>query len=103
MREADARIAAAARTRTAAEVRDVWQRLASSRENIALYRDRLLPLAEAAVANARSALTTSPSALPDLVAAEKNLRLIRTTLADHLADTYRLAALLATLAGADLT
>ncbi len=100
-REAATLDAAALRTRTAADVREMWQRLVTSRENVELYRDRLLPLARSAVENTRSALVSGQSNLFDLVSAEKNLRAAQTSLANNLADYHRAAALLETLTGAD--
>ena len=102
-REAATLDAAALRSRTAAEVRDAWQRFETARENVTLYRDRLLPLAHAAVASVRSGLATGRSSLPDLVTAEKNLRTAQVSLAANLADCHRAAALLDTLTGSDFT
>jgi cobalt-zinc-cadmium efflux system outer membrane protein len=93
--------AAALRTRTAAEIRDAWQRLQTARENLVLYREHLLPLAARAVEGSRASLIASPSGLLDLVGAEKNLRTAQAALAAHLADYHRAAALLETLAGSD--
>ena len=98
-REAAELDAAALRTRTAAEVRDMWQRLDTARRSADLYRDRLLPLVRSSADNARAGLLTGKTSVADLIAAQRALVDLQATLAANLADSHRYAAMLATLAG----
>ncbi len=99
-REAATLDAATVRAQTAAEVREMWQRLDTARRNAELYRDRLLPLARSASDNARSGLVTGKTSLADLISAQRLLVDTQTTLAANLSDSHRYTALLAALAGA---
>ncbi|MSU25065.1 MAG: hypothetical protein EXS32_14755 [Opitutus sp.] len=92
--------AAVLRSKTAAEVRDMWQRLDTARRNADLYRDRLLPLSRQAADQARAGLLTGKASVTDLVTAQRALVDVQTNLASHLADSHRYAAMLQTLAGA---
>jgi outer membrane protein, heavy metal efflux system len=92
--------AAALRTKTAAEVREMWQRLDTARQNIALYRDRLLPLARQSADTIRQGLVTGRNTLTELIAAQRVLIDTQTTLAANVADFHRFAAMLETLTGA---
>jgi cobalt-zinc-cadmium efflux system outer membrane protein len=99
-REAATLDAAAVRANTAAEVRDMWQRLDTARRTSELYRDRLLPLARAASDNARAGLVTGKTSLADLIAAQRALVEAQTVLAANLSDSHRYSAMLVTLTGA---
>jgi len=57
-REAAELDAAALRTRTAGEIREMWTRRDTARRNVELYRDRLLPLARAGADSLRAGLVT---------------------------------------------
>lgn len=91
---------AALRTRTAAEVREVWQRRETAQRNVELYRDRLLPLARQSANTLRQGLVTGKNSLGELVGAQRALIDAQTTLTASLADFHRYHAMLATLAGA---
>lgn len=92
--------AAALRTRTAGEIREMWTRREIARRNVELYRDRLLPLARQGADSLRNGLVTGKNSLTELVAAQRALIDAQTTLAASLADLHRSTAMLATLAGA---
>ena len=98
-REAAELDAAVLRSKTTAEVREMWQRVDTARHNADLYRDRLLPLARAVADNARAGLLTGKTTVTDLVAAQRALVEAQNTLAANIADSHRYAAMLATLAG----
>lgn len=91
----------AMRTKTAAEVRDMWQRVDTARRNVSLYRDRLLPLAQQAAEATRQGVVTGKNSLFELVAAQRALVDAQTNLSAYLADYRRYAAMLATLTVAD--
>ena len=99
-REAAELDAAALRTRTAGEIREMWTRRETARRNVELYRDRLLPLARAGADSLRAGLVTGKNSLSELVAAQRALVDAEITLAANLADFHRYHAMLATLTGA---
>jgi outer membrane protein TolC len=99
-REAAELDAAALRTRTAGEIREMWTRRDTARRNVELYRDRLLPLARAGADALRAGLVTGKNSLAELVAAQRALVEAEITLAANLADFHRYHAMLATLTGA---
>jgi outer membrane protein, heavy metal efflux system len=98
-REAAELDAAALRTKTASEVREMWQRLDTARRNVELYRDRLLPLARQSTDALRQGLVTGKNTLLELVAAQRALIDAETTLAANQADLHRFSAMLMTLSG----
>lgn len=98
-REAAELDAASLRTRTAAEIREMWQRIDTARRTALLYRERLLPLAEQAADNVRQGLVTGTTSIADLVLAQRSLIEARTTYAATLADLQRFQAMLETLTG----
>jgi outer membrane protein, heavy metal efflux system len=99
-REAAEIDAGALRTKTAAEIRDTWQRLETARRNIELYRDKLLPLARQSADAVRQALINAGTSVSDLVTAQRTLVDAQTALAANLADFHRYRAVLEVLAGA---
>lgn len=92
--------AAALRTRTAGEIRDMWTRRDTARRNVELYRDRLLPLARSGSDTLRAGLVTGKNSLTELVAAQRALIDAQITLAANLSDFHRYNSMLATLTGA---
>lgn len=98
-REAAELDAATLRTKTAAEVRDMWQRIETARRTVELYRDRLLPLARQGADSVRQDLTSGKATLTELLAAQRNLIDAKTALAAGLADFHRYHAMLHVLAG----
>jgi outer membrane protein, heavy metal efflux system len=98
-REAAELDAAALRTKTAGEIRDMWQRLDTARRNVELYRDRLLPLARQSTDALRQGVVTGKNTLLELVAAQRALIDAETALAANRADVHRFSAMLTTLAG----
>jgi outer membrane protein TolC len=98
-REAAELDAAALRTKTAAEIRDMWQRIESARRNVELYRDRLLPLARQGADNVRQGLVTGTTSISDLIIAQRLLIDAQTALAANLTDFHRFRAMLETLTG----
>jgi len=92
--------AAALRTKTAGEVREMWTRRDTALRSVELYRDRLLPLARQGADSLRVGLVTNKNSLTELVAAQRTLIDAQTTLAAHLADFHRYNSMLATLTGA---
>ena len=99
-REAFTLDAAALRTKTAGEIREVWTRRDTANRTVALYRDRLLPLAHQSADSLRIGLVTGKNSLTELVIAQRALIDAQTTLAANLADFHRYNSLLATLTGA---
>jgi outer membrane protein TolC len=105
-READKRREAAEldaqvlRTKTAAEIRAMWQRAETAQRNIALYRDRLLPLARQGSDAVRQGLINGSSTISDLVTTQRSLVEIQTALAANLSDFHRYRAMLEVLTGA---
>ena len=99
-REAAELDAAALRTRTAGEIREMWTRRDTARRNVELYRDRLLPLARSGADTLRAGLVTGKNSLTELVTAQRALVDTQITLAANLADFHRYHAMLATLIGA---
>ena len=91
--------AAALRTKTAAEIRAMWQRIETARRNVELFRDRLLPLARQGADNARQGLVTGSTTVAELVIAQRSLIEAQTGLAASLADFHRFRAMLETLTG----
>jgi outer membrane protein TolC len=100
-REAATLDAAALRTRTAGEIREMWTRRETACRNVELYRDRLLPLARQSSDSLRLGLVAGKSSLTELVAAQRALIDTQATLAGYEADLLRAESLLATLAAAD--
>jgi outer membrane protein, heavy metal efflux system len=105
-READRRREAAEldagvlRTKTAAEIRDMWQRIETARRNVELYRDKLLPLARQGADAVRQGLATGTMTIADVVTAQRSLIEAQTALASNQADFHRYRALLELLTGA---
>jgi outer membrane protein TolC len=99
-REAAELDAAALRTKTAGEVREMWTRLATARRTLALYRDQLLPLARQSADNVRQAIVTGKATVRELVEAQRILVDTQTTLAASVSDFHRYQAMLALLTGA---
>ena len=99
-REAAEGDAATLRSKTVAEVREMWQRIETARRNIELFRDKLLPLARQASEATRSGLINGGVTIAELVVAQRSLVDTQTSLAANVADFYRYRAMLATLAGA---
>lgn len=98
-REAAELDAASLRTKTAAEVRDMWQRIETARRNVELYRDRLLPLARQGADTVRQGVVTGSTTIAELVMAQRSLIDVQTALAANLADFHRFHAMLETLTG----
>lgn len=98
-REAAELDAGALQTKTAAEIREMWQRIETARRNIALYRDRLLPLARQGADAVRQGLINGTSNIAELVTAQRSLIDVQTALASNLADFHRYRAMLEVLAG----
>jgi cobalt-zinc-cadmium efflux system outer membrane protein len=98
-REAAELDAATLRTKTAAEVRDMWQRIETARRNVELYRDRLLPLARQGADTVRQGVVTGSTTIAELVMAQRSLIEVQTALAANLADFHRFRAMLETLTG----
>jgi cobalt-zinc-cadmium efflux system outer membrane protein len=96
-REAAELDAAALRTKTAAEVRGMWQQIDTAHRNVVLYRDHLLPLARQTAETLRQGLVTGKNSLLELVNAQRVLVETQTTLAANLADYQRFRAMLETL------
>ena len=92
--------AAALRTKTAGEIREMWTRRDTALRSVELYRDRLLPLARQGADSLRAGLVTNKNSLSELVAAQGALIDAQTTLAANLADFRRYNSMLATLTGA---
>ena len=92
--------AAALRTKTAGEIREMWTRRDTALRSVELYRDRLLPLARRGADSLRTGLVTGKNSLTELVAAQRALIDAQTTLAASLADLHRYNSMLATLTGA---
>ena len=92
--------AAALRTKTAGEIREMWTRRDTALRSVELYRDRLLPLARQGADSLRTGLVTGKNSLTELVAAQRALIDAQTTLAASLADLHRYNSMLATLTGA---
>lgn len=98
-REAAALDVAALRTKTAADVREMWQKLETARRNVDLYRDRLLPLARQGAEVTRQGLVTGKNTLLELVAAQRAVIDAQTGLASNLADVARFTAMLENMTG----
>lgn len=101
-REAAELDAAALRTRTAGEVRDAWEAMNAQQRTIAVYQDKLLPLARSAVEAARAGLVTGRNTVGELIAAEKSLRDAQTQVSIARAAYERAIVVLQTLTGTDL-
>lgn len=100
-REAAELDAAVLRTKTAAEIRQLWQRAETAQRNLSLYRDKLLPLAQQGADAARQGLINGSSSIAELVTAQRSLVEVQTALAANLADFHRYHALLTLLTGKD--
>ncbi|MBI5767668.1 MAG: TolC family protein [Verrucomicrobia bacterium] len=98
-REAAELDAAALRTKTVAEVRDMWQRIETARRNLELFRDKLLPLARQGAEATQQGLINGSVSIAELVVAQRSLVDAQISLAANLADFHRYRAMLATLAG----
>ncbi|MSU48121.1 MAG: TolC family protein [Opitutus sp.] len=98
-REAAELDAGALRTKSAAEIRAMWQRIETARRNVELFRDRLLPLARQGADSVRQDLVTGKATIADLVTAQRTLIDAQTALAANLADFHRYHAMLHVLAG----
>lgn len=98
-REAAELDVAALRTKTAAEVREMWQKLETARRNVDLYRDRLLPLARQGADATRQGLVTGKNTLLELVTAQRAVIDAQTALASNLADVARFTAMLENMTG----
>jgi cobalt-zinc-cadmium efflux system outer membrane protein len=101
-REAAELDSAALRTRTAAEVREMWQRLDAARRTTDLYRTKLLPLARQSADAARQNLVNGSTTIAELVMAQRTLVEAETTLAASTADFHRYSAMLQTLTGTNV-
>ncbi len=98
-REAAELDAAALRTKTAAEIREMWQRIETARRNIELYRDKLLPLARQGADAVRQGLVTGSTSITELIMAQRSFIEVQIALAANLADFHRYRAMLTTLSG----
>jgi outer membrane protein TolC len=98
-REATELDAAALRTSTVADVRDMWQRADTARRDTILFRERLVPLAQQTADATREGVVTGKNSLFELITAERALVDARTTLAANESDLQRFSAMLQTLAG----
>ena len=101
-REAAELDVAALRSQTAAEIRDAWTKLQAATQSVALYEQRLAPLAERSLEAASTGLDSGKTGILELVAAQKNLRDVRNALAAARADRARQAAVLGAMTGQNL-
>jgi outer membrane protein TolC len=93
-REAAELEAASLRTRTAAEIRALWQEIDTTRRTVALYREQLLPAARLSAENFRSGLVTGKATVADYIAARRQQLEAELAVASGTADLQRLHAML---------
>jgi outer membrane protein TolC len=90
---------AAMRTKTAGEVREMWQRADTAQRNVELFSQQLVPLAQQTADATREGVITGKNSLFELISAERALVDAKTSLAANRADLRRYQAMLLTLAG----
>lgn len=93
-REAAELDAASLRTRTAAEIRALWQEIDTTRRTLALYREQLLPTLRQSTENLRAGLITGKTSVAEFVAARRQQLEVELTVAAQTADLQRLHAML---------
>jgi cobalt-zinc-cadmium efflux system outer membrane protein len=98
-REAAELDAAALRTKTAAEIREMWQRIETAQRNVVLFRDRILPLARQGADAVNQSLAAGKATVAELILAQRSLIEAQTSLAANLADLHRFNAMLHLLTG----
>jgi outer membrane protein TolC len=86
--------AASLRTRTAAEIRAVWQEITTTRQTLALYREQLLPAVRQSTNNLRTGLITGKVSVAEFVAARRQQLEVELAIAASTADLHRLHAML---------
>jgi outer membrane protein TolC len=75
----------------------MWQRVDTARRNVALYRDRLVPLARAAAEATRQGLVTGKNSLFELIMAQRALIEAETNLVIGTVEYHHSAEMLATV------
>jgi len=104
-READRRREAAEleadtlRSKTAAEIREMWQRVTTAQHQLEIYQQRLLPLARQNAASLKEDLALGKATIPEVIAAHRAWVEAQVIGAAHLADFHRFHALLHVLVG----
>ncbi len=98
-RDAAAFDAVALRAQTLADLRDAWTRHEAAARSVALYRDRLSPLAERSLSAALTGLDSGKSGILELISAQKNLREVRNALVDAQAERSRALAVIDAMTG----
>ncbi|HUR60254.1 MAG TPA: TolC family protein [Opitutaceae bacterium] len=101
-REAAELDVAAMRSQTVAEMRDAWIKFQAATQSVALYEQRLAPLAERSLEAASTGLDSGKTGILELVAAQKNLRDVHNALAVARADRARAVAVLGAMTGQNL-
>jgi outer membrane protein TolC len=93
-REAAELDAASLRTRTAAEIRALWQEIETTRRTLALYREQMLPAARQSAENLRTGLITGKISVTEFVAARRQQLDVELAIAASTTDLQRLHAML---------
>lgn len=93
-REAAELDAASLRTRTAAEIRALWQEIDTTRRTLALYREQLHPAARQGAENLRAGLITGKTSVAEFVAARRQQIDVELAIAANTASLQRLHAML---------
>lgn len=93
---------AALRSATVAELRDAWTRYDSATRSVALYDERLVPLAERSIDAASTGLATGKTGILELLTAQRNLREVRNALADAQSERARAVAVIGAMTGQNL-
>lgn len=82
--------AQAVRTEAAGLIRDQLKKIASAAKNYALFRDRIMPLANQAVGATRAGYESDKSGFLDLITAQRTFRDVESAAANYLAE-YEIA------------
>ncbi|MBC7365847.1 MAG: TolC family protein [Undibacterium sp.] len=98
-RDAAALDAVALRAQTLADLHDAWTRHEAAARSVALFRDRLAPLAERSLTAALTGLDSGKSGILELISAQKNLREVRNALVDAQAERSRALAIIGAMTG----
>jgi cobalt-zinc-cadmium efflux system outer membrane protein len=93
-REAAELDAASLRTRTAAEIRALWQEIDTTRRTLALYREQLLPAVLQTAENLRTGLITGKTTVAEFVTARRQQLDVELAIAASTADLQRLHAMM---------
>ena len=83
--------AEAARTETAGLIRDQLKKIESAARNYALFRNRIMPLANQAVGATRAGYESDKSGFLELITAQRTFRDVESAAANYLAE-YEIAA-----------